>query len=708
MTLGRTLWVGRSRAMPANAQVFRSINEAAAVAMPGDHIVIAGGIYRERVNPLRGGEPGLPITYRAAPGEKVCVRGSDLMETVWSSVPGHSTINCLPLAALRSGAEAYQGVCDPLTYGDFNPFVTQYDRCAVARPLEASLAELRKRVAAFRLKITDSDGSGTELVNWEEKLAVFEQELEQRAHPEDPRLFTTLGQIFVQGLPLQEVERVSDLAAVPGTWLVSPEGTELWVHFPERPGDAILRAVEVSVRHTLFSPLQRGLGYLTLEDLTFEHGANYFPSWGEGRWGQAGLVSTRGGHHWTIRRCVIRHAKAIGLDCGSEGGREQGEGGPVLSKPAHQALLKTTAGDHLIEHNDFSDNGLCGVCGIGHHRTRLLYNRIERNNSLGLSAPWWEFAGVKFHFCPDVRIEGNIIRDNEAHGIWLDNQFKGARVTRNFIVNNLWSGINLEFGRGPCLVDNNVIALTRQGEGIYGHDVAEMTIAHNLLYANSNFGIWLAYCTSRVPLEDACSDHRILNNMILGNKMGAVALPLEWAGARNNRSDANLLMGSGQTLDEGSGPFPPFFQINNKAHCAQIEELCPGPEVQSAENITRNLIARMDAAGVPEELRPNPAIWSRHFLLTHEVWSAVTGNDLMSRSCRAVRDGLQSRSPAFTFTFDGTEETVACEPVEGVDVDYHGHPLGGHPLPGPFQRLSRGEQKIVLLPRRLGVGSIPP
>ncbi len=684
-------------------QPFRTVNAAAAVAQPGDVVCIHAGIYRERVNPLRGGEPGRPITYRAASGERVSLRGSDLIEAVWESVPRYSTINRLPIAALRTGAQAYQGVCDPVTYGSFSPFVTQYNRWAVARPLEASLSELRGRVAAFRKKITDSDGSGTEKVNWEQKLAAFEQELDQRAHPTDPRLYITLGQIFLHGSPLQEVERVSDLAAVPGTWLVSPEGDELWVHFPDQPGSAVLREVEVSVRHTVFAPLQRGLGHITLEGITIEHGANYFPTWGEGRWGQAGLVSTRGGHHWTIRRCVIRHAKAIGLDCGSEGGREQGEGGPAFPDGGHHALLQSIAGDHLIEHNDISDNGHCGVCGIGHHRTRLLYNRIERNNSLGLTAPWWEFAGVKFHFCPDVRIEGNIIRDNEAHGIWLDNQFQGARVTRNFIVNNLWSGINLEYGRGPCLVDNNVIALTRQGDGIYGHDVAEMTIAHNLLYANSNFGVWLAYCTSRVPVGDACSDHRILNNMILGNKMGAVSLPLEWAGARNNRSDANLLMGSGQTLDEGSGPFPPFFQINNKSHCAQFDGICPGPEVQNAETVTRNMIAQMDAAGVPEALRPNMTIWSRHFLLTHEAWSAVTGNDLASRTCRAVRDGLQSRSPAFTFTFDGTEKTVPCQPVAGVDRDYHGRPLGEHPLPGPFQELDRGDQKIVLLPRGAGL-----
>ncbi|MFQ3577851.1 MAG: right-handed parallel beta-helix repeat-containing protein, partial [Verrucomicrobiia bacterium] len=554
----------------------RGIGAAARLAGPGDTVVIHPGIYRERVSPERGGTAEAPVVYRAAQKGTVFLRGSDLIEAEWHTVAGYSTLLALPLSRVPKGAEAYGGVCDPTRYGDFNPWWLQYNRKMPARPLEASLEDLRGRVADFQKKIAQSDGSGTELVNWKQKLEALTVELEQRSDPKNPRLFTTLGQVFDHGLPLHEVEYVMEAAAIPGTWLVSPDGQELWVHFPEQPGRPGLRKVELSTRHTVFAPRTRGLGHIHLLDLVIEHGCNYFPTWGDTGWGQAGLVSTRGGHHWTIRGCVIRHAKAIGMDCGTEGGEENAEDGPPMANagPHHRGLRATTAGYHEIEDNDISDNGHCGICGIGHHGTRLRFNRIERNNALGLTAPWWEFGGVKFHHCFDALIEGNIVRDNEAHGIWLDNQFQGTRVTRNLIVNNLWSGINLEYGRGPCLVDHNVIALTRHGDGIYGHDCAEMTIAHNLIYGNAGFGVWLAYCTSRVPVADACSDHRIVNNMILGNKIGAVSLPLEWAGAKNNRSEHNLLMGSGQTLDEGSGPFLPLFQINNKSHCAQFEPIC--------------------------------------------------------------------------------------------------------------------------------------
>jgi alpha-L-arabinofuranosidase len=57
---------------------FKTISAAAAVAQPGDTITVYGGIYRERVNPPRGGLSDTErITYRAAKGEKVVIKGSE-------------------------------------------------------------------------------------------------------------------------------------------------------------------------------------------------------------------------------------------------------------------------------------------------------------------------------------------------------------------------------------------------------------------------------------------------------------------------------------------------------------------------------------------------------------------------------------------------------------------------------------------------------
>src|SRR5512133_2664286 len=62
----------------SRSKPFRTISAAALTAQPGDVITVHEGIYRERVNPPRGGESDAKrIVYRAAKGEKVVITGSE-------------------------------------------------------------------------------------------------------------------------------------------------------------------------------------------------------------------------------------------------------------------------------------------------------------------------------------------------------------------------------------------------------------------------------------------------------------------------------------------------------------------------------------------------------------------------------------------------------------------------------------------------------
>ncbi len=65
------------------AAPLKTISAAAKMAMPGDVITVHAGTYRERVNPPRGGTSDAQrITYRAAQGEKVVIKGSEIV-TGW-------------------------------------------------------------------------------------------------------------------------------------------------------------------------------------------------------------------------------------------------------------------------------------------------------------------------------------------------------------------------------------------------------------------------------------------------------------------------------------------------------------------------------------------------------------------------------------------------------------------------------------------------
>jgi len=664
---------------------FATIQAAAAIVQPGDTVVIHAGVYRERVSPARGGEPGRPITFTAAPGQRVSIRGSEVFTPDWRPVDDMPHVLRGSLEGVSFGEAAYRGVCDPSVHGEFNPYHLNFNRERIARPHDRAVEQIRSRL----------DELG------EKQRGEAEASLQTMTRDENRRYRTTLGQLFIDGQPMREVDSAGQLQRMAGTWMVDPAGEAILLHPPRSVDDPAGHLVELSVRHTAFAPLTRGLGHIHLRHLTFEHAANHFPTWGGRGWAQAGLVSCRSGHHWVIERCAIRQAKSVGLDCGSEGGRETMEYPQAPWTVDHHNSLKEAArqvGHHLIRNNDISDNGHCGIAGIGHYGTHVVANRIERNNCDGWTSPWWEFAGIKFHFFFDGLIEGNLIRDNETHGIWLDNQWRGSRVTRNVIVNNAWSGINMELGRGPCTIDHNIIAHTRHGDGVYGHDAADITIAHNLIYANANFGVWFAFGTPRVKPEDGCWQISTRNNLILGNRAGAVAYPLPWEAAGDNVSDGNLFMGGGDYLDEGGGPQQPMFQLTNLTHMATMQQFLDFPAM-SVERLQQMLTEQLDAAGVDADRRPNLQRWTEHCLLPLDLWQAAMSCDANSRTISVIRDGFNARRLAWHMPLTEAIDDVTCHPVEGLDSDYFGNPLPAEGArPGPFQDLGPDDHEILVWP----------
>jgi hypothetical protein len=110
-TSGNTIHVSKS-GHDSNAgsedSPFLTISAASKVAMPGDEILVHEGTYREWVKPERGGtSEDKRISYRAKPGDKVYLKGSERV-TNW--------------VLLQSGVWMIEL---PNTYfGDYNPFAS--------------------------------------------------------------------------------------------------------------------------------------------------------------------------------------------------------------------------------------------------------------------------------------------------------------------------------------------------------------------------------------------------------------------------------------------------------------------------------------------------------------------------------------------------------------------------------------------------------
>ncbi len=87
------------------AKPFLTIQHAADLAQPGDVITVHEGTYREEVNPPRGGTSDKNrITYQAAKGEHVSIRGSEIV-TGWTKEGG-----------------VWKTEIPHTLFGDYNPF----------------------------------------------------------------------------------------------------------------------------------------------------------------------------------------------------------------------------------------------------------------------------------------------------------------------------------------------------------------------------------------------------------------------------------------------------------------------------------------------------------------------------------------------------------------------------------------------------------
>ena len=94
------------------AAPLKTISAAAALAQPGDTVTVHGGVYREWIKPPRGGESDAKrIVYQAAPGEKVEVKGSEVVKG-WEKVQNDTWKVVLPntfFGALNPYAELIHG-----------------------------------------------------------------------------------------------------------------------------------------------------------------------------------------------------------------------------------------------------------------------------------------------------------------------------------------------------------------------------------------------------------------------------------------------------------------------------------------------------------------------------------------------------------------------------------------------------------------------
>lgn len=439
---------------------FLTISRAASLLQPGERVIIASGTYRERVDPARGGTgPSQMISYETAPGTTVIVRGSLLVKQGWQPSTGY------PLPPVSPVPKVYQLNLETMELHGYNPFA-MVNLMGDRRYLAAKPEELR------------------------------------------PHLLRR-GMIFCDGQKLEQAELFQEVGKKGGRFWVEHQGTILHVRLPG-DADPAEHEVELVTEEQVFAPRQRGLAYIRLKGISFEHAANGFPV------PQRGLVSTSGGHHWIIEDCVIRHANSVALDLGYQD---------------WNAIPPSIIGHSIVRRNHITDAGVCGMAGLGVQNTLIESNLIENVGWQDVEF-MWESGGIKLHVTKNCLLRNNVIRHlRYAPGVWLDYENHNTRVTGNIfgdIQETLRGGIYLEASQYPNFLDHNIFWKITRGKGgslqnippeggcgIITDGSDDATIAHNLFGQCENAGVQTRTTENRIvgSRGGTARDHRVLNNI---------------------------------------------------------------------------------------------------------------------------------------------------------------------------------------------------
>jgi len=465
--------VSGSDTAPGSASApFRTINFAAGKALPGDTVTVHEGVYREWVDPLYGGESSSRrILYRSFPGEKVVVKGSEVVDK-WKKVKGAKDVWCTTVPS-------YQALTEIL-FGDW-----------LANGSKIHRAELfLDNVSMYEVDSLDK--------------VMNHKAIESYRDPEGSALL----------------------------WYAenNTESSIIYACFPETNPNEHL--TELSVRHTCFYPSRPGLDYITVRGFTFTQAAT---RWGAPTAEQIGIVGPHWSKGWIIENNVVENSKCIGVSLGKDASTGNNLGSingrvdgthhyiEVIFNTIRNGWSKRKIGSHIVRNNVIRFCEQAGICGsMGSAFSEIYGNHIhdiwtKRQFSGG------EIAGIKFHGGIDSYIHNNHIH-RTWRGIWMDWMAQGIRISSNLFYDNSEQDIYYELTQGPYMIDNNILLsrmslLDKCAGCAFVHNIISGTISR--LNDGRNTPYMLEHSTD---IKGYCNTvnggHRYYNNIFVQDSLG--------------------------------------------------------------------------------------------------------------------------------------------------------------------------------------------
>ena len=404
---------------------FRTISQAANVALPGDEVLVYPGIYRENVNPKHAGTEKERIVYRSVESGKAVITGAERVKG-WKKYQDNVWKVTIP-NSLFGGDNPYTD----LVSGDW--FIATIT--AHRGDVYLNGKSLYEVTELFKVLLPSKN-----VDSWDTDFTLYTWYTEQDKEKDETIIYANF-----QGLNPNEEN------------------------------------VEMSVRRNCFYPLEEGIDYITLSGFKVCQAAT---QWAPPTAYQEGMVGPHWSKGWIIEDCEICESKCSGISLGKylqpendnkwlhkkykDGAQTERE---CICRAQREGWTKERIGSHIIRRCNIHDCGQTGIVGhLGGVFSIIEDNHIHHiNNKHNLAGA--EIGGIKMHAAIDV-----IIRRNHFHhctrGLWLDWQAQGTRVTSNLFHDNalpfeenqteenalnMGEDIFIEVSHGPTLVDHNLL-----------------------------------------------------------------------------------------------------------------------------------------------------------------------------------------------------------------------------------------------------------
>ena len=425
------------------ASPYRHINDAAAVANPGDTIWVAPGIYREYVDPINAGTKDHRIEYISTEPLAAVITGAQPADH-WEHYEEDVWVTRFPNSIFH-GYNPYT----TLVYGDWY-FAEPCMHTGCVYLNDQAMYETTSLDACVEAKVSD--------VSWDPDKSMFKWYTKQDQDHDE---------------------------------------TVIYANFQGK--DPNREKVEINVRRECFFPSKTGRDYITVRGFKIEKAAT---TWAPPAAFQDGMIGPHWSKGWIIEDCEISNSKCAGISLGRYYDPEndnyfstkyvksptQMERDAVCRGQYH-GWVKEKIGSHIIRRNDIYDCQQGGIIGrMGGVFSTIEDNHIHHiNNMMELGGA--EIAGIKLHAAIDV-----IIRKNHIHhctmGIWCDWEAQGTRISANYLHHNqrpegvkqlkggmMSQDLFVEVSHGPTIIDNNIllsdVSLRFAAQGI--------ALVHNLI-----------------------------------------------------------------------------------------------------------------------------------------------------------------------------------------------------------------------------------